>query len=453
VVGGGYTGLNCCLTLQKHQASFLLLEANDRIGGRALDKLIQKNFRLELGGQYIAPVQTRVTQMVADLGLETYQAFGKGDNFLLYEDQIALYQSTPAECLGKLLHHPIVQVEMEKALDLLDKMYKEVPSESPWECKHSQIWDGMTFQTWLESHLTTFAAKKFFRLMTNQGFSVEPEQISLLQMLWFFKTSHGLPPWALGGAQANRVEGGTGLVAEKMGEKIQGHVKYNERVIKIIQDARGSTVYTDTNIYKAKSVVVCVPPQLILSIHFDPPLPSDLHRSFASLQTGNSMKVQAVYQKPFWREKKLSGNGISYNGVPSFTYDNSGKEGAPGVLLGFLTAGYATKWNLEPKEIRKQAVLSTWASVFGSEALSPIEYIEHDFLQEQNIRGGHGCHYPPGVWEELGPSLGKEHMPYFGFITFAASDLAKDWNGYLEGALYAGEQAATEALSNQRHIV
>jgi monoamine oxidase len=38
-------------------------------------------------------------------------------------------------------------------------------------------------------------------------------------------------------------------------------------------------------------------------------------------------------------------------------------------------------------------------------------------------------------------------MPRFRRLWWAASDLAKDWNGYLEGALFAGEQAATEAAA------
>lgn len=112
----------------------------------------------------------------------------------------------------------------------------------------------MTFQTWIDTHLTSFPAKQFFRFMTNQGFSTEPEQISLLQMLWFFKTSHGLPPWALGGAQANRVEGGTGLVAIKMGEKIQNQIRYNEKVLQINQEKTFCTVHTEKNTYQAKSV-------------------------------------------------------------------------------------------------------------------------------------------------------------------------------------------------------
>jgi monoamine oxidase len=263
-------------------------------------------------------------------------------------------------------------------------------------------------------------------------------------MLWFFKTSHGLPPWAIGGGQANRVDGGTGLVALKMAEKVQDKIRYKEPVLKIVQQDDFVFVYTDKGMYKARAVVVCTPSQLISSMQYEPGLPSDLHRCFSALQTGNAIKVQAVYEKPFWRDKKFSGNGISYNGIPGFTYDNSGKNGSPGVLLGFITASHATEWNRLSQKERKEAVLHTWASVFGDKILSPLDYIEHDWLQNPYIRGGHGCHFPPGVWKELGPALGKEKMPHFGKIIFASSDIAKDWNGYLEGALYAGEQAALE---------
>ncbi len=446
IVGGGYTGLSCALELQKQKATFILLEANDRIGGRALDQVVNEDFRLELGGQYIATVQEKVSLMVKNLGLQTYQAWGEGNNFLLYEGKVALYQSSPAECLGNFFHDKTIQVEIEKALSLLDSLFKEISKSSPWESENAESWDGITFQTWIDAHLVTSPAKQFFRFMTNQGFSTEPEQVSLLQMLWFFKTSHGLPPWALGGSQANRVDGGTGLVALKMAEKIKDSIRFNEPVTKIVQGKDFSTVYTTKRSYKAKSVIVCVPPQLIPSIHYDPPLPSNLHRSFASFQTGNAMKVQAIYKKPFWRDNGFSGNGISYNGIPTFTYDNSGKNGSPGVLLGFITANNATQWNQKTKEERMNAVLNTWASVFGPEIFQLIDYIEQDWLKEPYIRGGHGCHFPPGVWKELGPALGNKKMPNFGRLIFAASDIAKDWNGYLEGALHAGEQAAQEVF-------
>ena len=84
IIGGGYSGLSCALTLQKNKKNFLLLEASAHAGGRALEQVLDNNFRLELGGQYIAPPQKRVTQLIKDMGLQTYQAWGQGNHFFLY---------------------------------------------------------------------------------------------------------------------------------------------------------------------------------------------------------------------------------------------------------------------------------------------------------------------------------------------------------------------------------
>lgn len=83
IIGAGYCGLSAALKLKESRKKFLLLEASNRPGGRALDQYVSENFRLELGGQYIAPIQKRVTQRIADLGLKTYQAWGKGDHINL----------------------------------------------------------------------------------------------------------------------------------------------------------------------------------------------------------------------------------------------------------------------------------------------------------------------------------------------------------------------------------
>ncbi|WP_406698018.1 hypothetical protein V5E97_04105 [Singulisphaera sp. Ch08] len=47
-----------------------------------------------------------------------------------------------------------------------------------------------------------------------------PTKSRILQMLWFIKTSHGVPGWALSGLQANRIDGGTGLLSERMAQEL-----------------------------------------------------------------------------------------------------------------------------------------------------------------------------------------------------------------------------------------
>ena len=193
-----------------------------------------------------------------------------------------------------------------------------------------------------------------------------------------------------------------------------------------------------------RHALVCLPPQMVNTIRFDPPLPSDLYRAFDAFQAGLTVKVQAVYQRPFWRNAGWSGNGIDFEGPQNFTFDNTPRAGRPGVLLGFITAGTAACWSrLEPAR-RKTAVLSRWAQAFGPKVLETIDYFEMDWVAEPFTRCGHGCHFTPGSWVSLGPALGGQKMPQFGKVRWAASDLAKDWVGYLEGALRAGEQAARE---------
>ncbi len=44
----------------------------------------------------------------------------------------------------------------------------------------------------------------------------------------------------------------------------------------------------------------------------------------------------AIYERPFWREKGLSGQATSDIGPARVVFDNSPPDGVPGVLLGFL---------------------------------------------------------------------------------------------------------------------
>lgn len=445
VIGAGYTGLAAAHRLQARGLQVALLESRDRVGGRAFETRVAGGRRLEVGGQYIAPSQERVTRLVCALGLRTFPARNEGDSFLVHDSRVARHGTTPSKCLvEKLGMPPVVGAEIDADLEELSRLSRAVPAATPWRCSNAEEWDVITFQSWIDSRPRSQPAREFLRILTNQGFSTEPGQISLLHMLWFLQTSHGLPAWAIGGAQANRVEGGAQLVAERVAEALGSVLHLNRPVRSIQQDERAVRVETPNGDFRARAVIVCMPPQLITDLLYDPPLPADVHRAFAAFQTGNAMKVQAVYDRPFWRERGWSGNGMSFAGPQTFTFDNTPLDGQPGVLLGFLSGRRATEWNRRPLAERRAAVLGAWAHVFGPEARSAVEYVEKDWAADAHSRGGHGCHFPPGCWCELGPALGGAQMPRYGRIWWAASDLAKDWNGYLEGAIRAGEQAADE---------
>ncbi|AGA24729.1 flavin monoamine oxidase family protein [Singulisphaera acidiphila] len=445
ILGAGYAGLAAARLLRSRGRKVAVLEANDQVGGRTRDRVIHDGRRVELGGQYIVPDQTRVQEVAHELGLETYASWNEGDWFLSFEGRTARYRTSPGQCLvDEMGQPPAVRTEIETTIEELTRLNKSVSAVTPWLHPRAEEWDGITFASWLDGRIKTRPARQFINFMTNQAFSTEPDEISLLQMLWFIKTSHGVPGWALGGPQANRIDGGTGLLAERMSQELGQDVSLGQVAQSIRQDERSVSVVTNQGTFRARATLICLPPQLTNTVRFDPLLPSDLYRAFDGLQAGMTVKVQAVYDRPFWRERAWSGNGISFQGPQAFTFDNTPRAGTPGVLLGFISARQATEWSRLTPERRKAAVLGLWSDVYGEPSLEPIDYFEMNWPAQPFIRAGHGCHFSPGFWKPLGPALGGENMPRFGRVWWASSDLAKDWVGYLEGALRAGEQAARE---------
>lgn len=80
VIGAGIGGLSAARKLLKHGLTITVLEARDRVGGRLLS---DSEFDLDLGATWFWPSEPRITQLVSDLGLDTFPQHTSGD--ALYE--------------------------------------------------------------------------------------------------------------------------------------------------------------------------------------------------------------------------------------------------------------------------------------------------------------------------------------------------------------------------------
>ena len=132
-----------------------------------------------------------------------------------------------------------------------------------------------------------------------------------------------------GGAQEKRVNGGTGLIPER--------IALNAPVSSITETSTGYTVFSKAGTLTAKKVVLAMAPPLLNLITFSPPLPV-AHQALDDFMTlSHTSKAIAIYDTSFWREGEgLSGQVSSDRGSTSVTFDNS-PTGAPfGALMGFV---------------------------------------------------------------------------------------------------------------------
>jgi monoamine oxidase len=87
-------------------------------------------------------------------------------------------------------------------------------------------------------------------------------------------------------------------------------------------------------------------------------------------------------------------------------------------------------------------VLEALAGAVAPEAASPESFRDFNWHDEKWSRGGPVGLMAPGTLTALGPALRAPVGP----VHWAGTDTASEWNGYMEGAIQAGERAAREVL-------
>ena len=189
----------------------------------------------------------------------------------------------------------------------------------------------------------------------------------------------------------------------------------------------------------AKRAIVAVPPTLAGRISYDPPLPARRDGLSQRMAQGSVVKCMAVYERPFWRERGLSGAITSVTGPVSVGFDNSPPDGSPGVLLGFLEGRAARDAADLPQGAAPRArrrVASAGCS--GPRRPSRSRYVDRAWGADEWSRGCYGGFMTPGAWTDYGRAVREPIGP----IHWAGAETALVWNGYMDGAVGSGQDAA-----------
>ena len=300
----------------------------------------------------------------------------------------------------------------------------------------------MTVADFLKRHAFTARAREMFTIGIGAVFCAEPHELSLLHALFYARSGRSLDALlsVTGGAQQDRVHGGMGALAGAVAASLGDRVRYGEPVQEIGWDPTGVTVTTRRQSWRAKRVILAIPPSRALGINFDPALPSRRDALWRRMPAGACIKCVAQYDRPFWREAGLSGQAVGGKLAVRVTFDNTEQGKAAGQLLGFIEGEEARRWSEVPADTRRDAVLDAFAGFFGEEARTPIDYADKDWTSDPWTRGCYASVLGTGVWTALGQDLRKPLGP----IHVAGTETAIHGFGYIEGALEAGARAADE---------
>lgn len=446
VVGAGIAGLVAARQIRSAGHSVLVVEARDRVGGRVLNHELPTGGTIEAGGAFVGPTQDHIKDLARQLGIDTFDEYVKGKNVYL-SSLLGRMEFT-----GTVPPDPTILLDAALALQRLNAFAKEVPVDAPWAHPRAAEWDALSLGDWLRRNtVNSKGIEKLIQSWTQPGFGADPDQVSLLFVLHYIACSgNETTPGTFernsdtaGGAQESRFVGGSQRVPLELARRLRKRIALNAAVTRIVQPAQGRVrVHTRRGKVKARRVIVAAPPKQVLGIGFSPAMPAGRQALLQQVQMGRLMKCDAVYDKPFWRDKGLTGFGIAETGAVRVAFDNHVADTGHGVLLAFVGGSAWQQFGTRSLEERRAAVLAGFAKMFGEKALHPIDYTEHDWTREQWTGGGPTAIYPPGVMSVHGRHIRTPH----GRVHWAGTETSTYWTGYMDGAVRSGKRAAQEVL-------
>ncbi|GAC69093.1 flavin monoamine oxidase family protein [Gordonia soli] len=448
VVGGGLSGLSAAKTLVDGGSSVIVLEALERAGGRVHNIRSPKlGVTLDAGAEFIGPTQDHIAALAREFDVRTIPTYNQGDS--------VFWNAGRGSRMSAALPLPVQAETLQAGAGLARAQLDALagfPVGEPWKHPNARYLDSITWGQYSAQVATTPTARTLMQVAMSAPLSVRPDEVSALYFLNYIAASgdENNPGTLIrllstdDGAQERLFEGGAALIPLRMARALGSRVVYNAPVRSIDWSGGTVTVSSDAGTYRARRVIVAMSPAISDQIDYRPGLPAGRQGIHRGYHMGAICKFAAVYRRPFWRDKGLSGQ-VYGNGRPIDVTFESYAENRH-ILMGFISADAMRRLDPAPERQIVSECIENFVDYFGTEARQFVDYAFHKWDVEPWSRGGPVAVSSPGTLTRFGPALRAPVGP----IHWAGTETSDYWTGYMDGAVRSGARAAREILGARR---
>jgi len=433
IVGAGLAGLSAADQLTQQGHDVIVLEGRDRVGGRIRTTEVA-GVPVDAGATWIAPDHDALHALIRRLNGTIVPQFHQGKGVISFGGR------RKVEGLTALA--PWVALDIARILRSLQKMADTLPMTAPWEHPRAAGYDAASLGEWLTKKRALAGTRTFVGMIATVHFGAAVGDVSLFNVLRYIKTLGGLEHMLAveGGDQQDRLDGTMHRLVDRFAETLSPRVIVDAPVQRIVTEGDRVTVHTATAAFAARFVIVTAAPSHRAAIQFEPALPDRHHGLSRAWRLGALSKAFVAYDRPFWCDSGLSGEGVSDDDTVFLTFDVSPDSDGPGILMVFCDARGFDGYD---RDERSRRVIRHLIHLYGEDARRIVDYEDFAWGNDTFAPGGPNPAVAPGAWTSFGPFL-REPV---GLVHWAGTETADQFSGTMNGAILSGHRAAAEVAA------
>lgn len=432
IVGGGLAGLTAARRAKEQGLSVLLLEARNRLGGRVHSEALPSGTRIDLGAQFISDHQPNVTALGKEAGISTHPVEVPGDYLFVTGGGDVTRHDADEE--------PLSFTAQLRALWSYFRLGRSIEGFDPADMAALDAMDAATF---IRSKIWGDDLDRLFGGSFGDSLCMRLSQVSAYEVSKQAESMGGMD--GVENAEQWFIDGGAGILANHQAAHLEGAILTGAPVSSVVQDAEGVTVTSAVGPFRARRVVIAVPPQLYPTLGLMPALPAERQAALGTFQLGRVYKTLAEFETPWWRNGGLSGAIVNPGGLFHGISDAT-PAGAPTYLLVAFTSGPGADalGTQAPNEDARIAAFTRFLSeTYRRDVPDAIGGRSYDWNADGFSLGGYASRRGLGGW-----SAASDLFAPFGHLHFAGTETADEWRSYMDGAIQSGERAARAILAD-----
>ncbi|WP_018684152.1 flavin monoamine oxidase family protein [Actinokineospora enzanensis] len=419
VVGAGFAGLTAARDLGAAGRTVCVVEARDRIGGRTWYRTdLFDGFGLEMGGTWIVPEQTFVSDEVRRYGIPVTDSELPGRMTWSDRGKVldTLMPGPPAE-LGDLEHAVRALVAAGARLDV----------DKPLSDQGLADLD-VSIREWADAAGLNGNARELLISWFCGCGNASADTGSALDILrWIAAMGNSVWGMVQASVLGQTFDNGTASLARALAEDSGAEIRLDTPVRWVRQESDRVVVGHDNGEITARRVLITVPIGVMQHIEFQPALSPAKHAISTENHAGQGQKVWALARNV---PEDLSGFGWG----TAFDYVGAMRTLADGVVL-VCFAPEHDRVNADDIADVQRAVRE-----FAPDA-EVVAAATHRWVDDEWSRGTWTT-FRAGQISRYEKDLAVPE----GLVHFAGAHTAHRWPGFIDGAIDSGRRAAAELL-------